>query len=279
MSREIQWLWPTPIMHYNLRESGRVDAGLHDALQAFSERNQGRLLNDEKRSATLETLYTRYDTGIFKRTRNPQLKAIRQLILEECDDYAAQVYGDQVRQARRDHTMWFVVQRSGINGLAKGAFELYRGYKLPEGIYRDSRGVYGYMLRPGSRYDKAEFDFSNDVFVSRVRETRLGYLSETRELESVVARLRSEGASSEYKENRVVWQRNSQKLESRSSMTESEVRSLEVENMVRYHDPVGSTPQELFRKSRSWEDVISSSMRKDPALNKILGIDGVLRGW
>ncbi len=100
-------------MHYNLRESGRVDAGLHDALQAFSERNQGRLLNDEKRSATLETLYTRYDTGIFKRTRNPQLKAIRQLILEECDDYAAQVYGDQVRQARRDHTMWFVVQRSG----------------------------------------------------------------------------------------------------------------------------------------------------------------------
>nr|WP_312474686.1 hypothetical protein [Achromobacter ruhlandii] len=113
MSREIQWLWPTPIMHYNLRESGRVDAGLHDALQAFSERNQGRLLNDEKRSATLETLYTRYDTGIFKRTRNPQLKAIRQLILEECDDYAAQVYGDQVRQARRDHTMWFVMQRSG----------------------------------------------------------------------------------------------------------------------------------------------------------------------
>ncbi len=100
-------------MHYNLRESGRVDAGLHDALQAFSERNQGRLLNDERRSATLETLYTRYDTGIFKRTRNPQLKAIRQLILEECDDYAAQVYGDQVRQARRDHTMWFVVQRSG----------------------------------------------------------------------------------------------------------------------------------------------------------------------
>ncbi|MGK8223097.1 hypothetical protein ACRS2S_18315 [Achromobacter xylosoxidans] len=62
MSREIQWLWPTPIMHYNLRESGRVDAGLHDALQAFSERNQGRLLNDERRSATLETLYTRYDT-------------------------------------------------------------------------------------------------------------------------------------------------------------------------------------------------------------------------
>lgn len=135
------------------------------------------------------------------------------------------------------------------------------------------------MPRPGSRYDKAEFDFSNDVFVSRVRETRLGYLNETRELESVVARLRSEGASSEYIANRVVWRRTSQKLESRSSMTESEVRSLEVENMVRYHDPVGPTPQELFRKSRSWEDVISSSMRKDPALNKLLGIDGVLRGW
>ncbi|MCF7769896.1 hypothetical protein [Achromobacter pulmonis] len=34
-----------------------------------------------------------------------------------------------------------------------------------------------------------------------------------------------------------------------------------------------------FRKSRSWEDVISSSMRKDPALNKLLGIDDVHRGW
>jgi hypothetical protein len=65
-------------MHYNLRESGQVGTDLHEALQAYSEQNQSRLLNDERRSATVETLYTRYDTGIFKRTRNPQRRALRQ---------------------------------------------------------------------------------------------------------------------------------------------------------------------------------------------------------
>jgi len=113
MSREIQWLWPTPIMHYNLRESGQVGAELHEALQTYSEQNQSRLLNDERRSATVQTLYTRYDTGVFKRTRNPQLKTIRELLLAECDNYAQQVYGEQISQAQRHHTMWFVVQRSG----------------------------------------------------------------------------------------------------------------------------------------------------------------------
>ncbi|WBX87729.1 hypothetical protein [Achromobacter mucicolens] len=98
-------------MHYNLRESGQVGAELHEALQAFSEQNQSRLLNDERRSATIETLYTRYDTGIFKRSRNPNLKTIRELLLSECDNYAHEVYGDQIRQAQRHHTMWFVVQR------------------------------------------------------------------------------------------------------------------------------------------------------------------------
>ena len=91
----------------------QVGTDLHTALQAYSEQNQSRLLNDESRSATLETLYTRYDTGVFKRTRDPQLKAIRELLLTECDSYAHEVYGEQIHQAKRHHTMWFVVQRSG----------------------------------------------------------------------------------------------------------------------------------------------------------------------
>ncbi|WP_157814459.1 putative 2OG-Fe(II) oxygenase [Achromobacter spanius] len=100
-------------MHYNLRDSGQVGTDLHEALQIYSGRNQDRLLNDEKRSATLATLYTRYDTGVFKRTRNPRLTAIRDLLLAECDHYAEEVYSKLILQAKRHHTMWFVVQRSG----------------------------------------------------------------------------------------------------------------------------------------------------------------------
>jgi hypothetical protein len=85
--------------------------------------------------------------------------------------------------------------------------------------------------------------------------------------------MRSQGVSSENIARRVVLQRNSQKLEARSLMTELEVKGLEAGNIKRYGDPVGPTPDDLFDQYGDWDVVIQKSMKKDPEINLLLGID------
>ncbi|CAM3573783.1 2OG-Fe(II) oxygenase [Bordetella sputigena] len=109
----IQWLWATPVSHVNLLDSGVVDPSVHQALQDFAAEHEDELANDERRSATATTKYTRYDTQVFERTRNDNLDAIRSIILSQCDAYAAEVYGEAMREYEQRVTMWFVVQRNG----------------------------------------------------------------------------------------------------------------------------------------------------------------------
>jgi RHS repeat-associated protein len=148
--------------------------------------------------------------------------------------------------------------------------------KLPDGIYADSKGVYGYLPKQGSRYDNEIYDFTDPDFVSRNRQIRLDYVEGSKELEYAIENMRSQGRSSEDIARRVVLQRNSQKVEARSLMTEAEVKLLEGPNIKRYGDPVGPTPDELFDKYGDWDVIIQSSMKKDPEINILLGIDSSL---
>lgn len=107
----IQWLWATPVSHVNLLSTGVVSTSLHEALRSYSEKNEARVANDERRSQTAVTKYTRYDTQLFDKTRNPNLKAIREIILDQCEAYASEVYGQAMSSFERETTMWFVVQR------------------------------------------------------------------------------------------------------------------------------------------------------------------------
>ena len=87
--------------------------------------------------------------------------------------------------------------------------------KLPDGIYADSKGVYGYLPKPGSRYDNEIYDFTDPDFVSRNRQIRLDYVEGSKELEYAIEHMRSQGRSSEDIARRVVLQRNSQKVEAK----------------------------------------------------------------
>jgi hypothetical protein len=129
------------------------------------------------------------------------------------------------------------------------------------------------LPKQGSRYDNELYDFTDVDFVSRNREIRLDYVSGTQELESAIDLMRSQGVSSENIARRVVLQRNSQKLEARSLMSELEVKGLEAGNFKRYGDPVGPTPDDLFDQYGDWDIVIQKSMKKDPEINLLLGID------
>ncbi|MBN1006547.1 hypothetical protein [Amphritea pacifica] len=147
---------------------------------------------------------------------------------------------------------------------------------IPDGILRDSRGVYGYLPKQGSRYDHELFDFTDEAFVARNRQIREGYISGTGELENAISSMREAGRSSEEIARRVVLQRNSQKMEARSLMTQAEVNLLESGNIKRFRDPnagVGPTPNQMFDKLGDWDLVIESSLRKDPEINMLLGID------
>jgi RHS repeat-associated protein len=143
----------------------------------------------------------------------------------------------------------------------------------PTGIYADSRGVYGYLPRPGSRYDRDAFDFTDPDFVSRNRQIRLAYIEGTQDLERIIRQMRSQGQSSEEIARRVVSERNRQKVEARAHMTDAEVRDLESENIRLYGNPVGPSPDQVYDRYGDWEVVIQSSMRRDPEINVLLGID------
>ncbi|WP_083703023.1 hypothetical protein [Marinobacterium stanieri] len=158
--------------------------------------------------------------------------------------------------------------------------------KVLKEIQPDSRGVYGYVPRPDSKY--AKLDFTDVEKVESGRVIRLDYLEGSKELDNVIQVMRAEGRSSEDIARRVVIQRNSQKMESRSLMTQDGVVELEKRNLSSwFKDPVGPSPDQAFRHYQAqqiknsnfmtddqvWELVIKKSMQKDPVMNTLLGIE------
>ncbi len=165
---------------------------------------------------------------------------------------------------------------AGVTSALRTGATTFAKEMIPEGIIADSRGVYGYLPKTGSRYDHSLFDFTNEEFVARNRKIRESYIEGTNELENAISAMREAGASSEEIARRVVLQRNSQKIEARALMTPAEVELLESGNIKRFRDAnagIGPTPDQMFDKLGDWDLVIESSLRKDPEINMLLGID------
>ena len=110
----------------------------------------------------------------------------------------------------------------------------------------------------------------------------------SKELAKVIQSMRFDGRSSEEITRRVVIQRNSQKMESRSLMTPDGVAELEERNLSSwFKDPIGPSPDQAFRHYQTqqiknsnfmtddqvWELVTKKTMQKDPVMNTPLGIE------
>ncbi|THB62975.1 MAG: hypothetical protein D6B27_13025, partial [Gammaproteobacteria bacterium] len=149
---------------------------------------------------------------------------------------------------------------------------------LPDGILPNPDGVAGYLPTKGSRYDDKIYDFTDEDFVKRHRQIRSDYLKGSKELEKTIAEMHSNGSSSEEIARTVVAERNRQKTEARSLMTKEEVDVLEQGNIEKYGDPVGPSIDDLYKKYKTWDDVIDASMRKDNAINLLLGIKKDTKG-
>ena len=141
-----------------------------------------------------------------------------------------------------------------------------------EGLVKDSRGVYGYLPKEGSRYYMFFDKFMDTDWVARQRLIRQDYLKQSKVLEQTIITMKANKKSPEQIARYVVEQRNLQKVEARAHMLPEEVEALEKGNLKRYDNPIGPSADDLFDSKGSWEAVIESSMKKDPEINKLLGL-------
>jgi len=142
-----------------------------------------------------------------------------------------------------------------------------------EGVVKDSRGIYGYLPKVGSRYYKFYDNFMDAEWVAKNRQIRIKYLEESKELKKIIATMRAQDKSAEEIARKVVAERNSQKVKARKSMPPEEVKKLEDGNIKKYGNPIGPTADDLFSKKGDWEAIIQNSMKKDPEINRLLGIE------
>jgi hypothetical protein len=88
------------------------------------------------------------------------------------------------------------------------------------------------------------------------------------------AAMRAAGASEEDIATTLSQMRNEAKVAARTLMSPEEVQTLETYNTGRYGNPVGPTPQQLYLRYGSWQEVIGAAYRTDPTINAIAALLG-----
>ncbi|PGS28540.1 hypothetical protein COC59_05015 [Bacillus cereus] len=154
-------------------------------------------------------------------------------------------------------------------------------------IHADDNGAYGYLPKEGTAYNKPEYDFTNVEWTKEMQNVRKDYLEASKQLESDIEKMISEGFSKEKIAEHVVEARNQQKNAARENMTAEERAGLEERNIKKYGNPIGPTAESMFNKIRDsyidkgiyesdeqvWKIIIQKSMQKDDVINTLLGLE------
>ena len=161
---------------------------------------------------------------------------------------------------------------------------------VPDGVLKDispnESAVFGYSPNKGTRYDSPDYDFTNEDFARRNHAIRIDYLDGSETMKRDIEIMKKEGKSSQEIGEYCVNTRNQQKIDARSKMLPDEVKKLAEENIKRYQNPVGPSPQQQFENVKKklikngvyvsdeqvWNSVIEGSMKKDDVINTLLGI-------
>ncbi|MBJ7987198.1 T7SS effector LXG polymorphic toxin [Bacillus cereus] len=154
-------------------------------------------------------------------------------------------------------------------------------------IHADDNGAYGYLPNEGTAYNKPEYDFTNVEWTKEMQNVRKDYLEASKQLESDIEKMTSEGFSKENIAEHVVEARNQQKNAARENMTAEERAGLEERNIKKYGNPIGPTAESMFNKIKDsyidkgiyesdeqvWKIIIQKSMQKDDVINTLLGLE------
>ncbi|KAA0756471.1 hypothetical protein DT250_30290 [Bacillus sp. AR2-1] len=154
-------------------------------------------------------------------------------------------------------------------------------------IHANDNGAYGYLPKEGTAYNKLEYDFTNVEWTKEMQNVRKDYLEASKQLESDIEKMISEGFSKEKIAEHVVEARNQQKNAARENMTAEERAGLEERNIKKYGNPIGPTAESMFNKIKDsyidkgiyesdeqvWKIIIQKSMQKDDVINTLLGLE------
>ena len=149
--------------------------------------------------------------------------------------------------------------------------------KVAKEVEENSDAVYGYSPRKESSLNKFGVDWTNQEQVASARAKRMEYLKGMEQkkvkLESEVAKLQNEGMSIEEIARKMSEKRNLDRMQSYIDSSNSEgLVAMKERNIQQYGREEGPTPEQLFEKYGSWEEVIYGSVRTSPAMDVLTGL-------
>lgn len=149
--------------------------------------------------------------------------------------------------------------------------------KISREVQSDPNAVYGYSPKPDSSLSKFEIDWTNPEEVAFARSERIKYLEKLqgkrKVLEEEVDALIKEGKTMEDIARMKVEQRNQERFNSYlKSENMKGLESMKERNLKEYGREEGPTPEQLFKKYGSWEEVVFGTVRSSPAMDVITGL-------
>jgi len=155
--------------------------------------------------------------------------------------------------------------------------------KASKDIIESPECIYGYSPKPESSLSNFKVDWTNPDQVADAKFQRIKY-HEGLEIEKTKLNLEGqnlikEGYSIEDVARMKVNERNAHRINSYIKDGNLEgLESMRARNMRQYQNPDGPTPEQLFKKYSSWEEVINSSVRSNPGMDACTGLYDVYGG-
>ena len=155
--------------------------------------------------------------------------------------------------------------------------------KAAKDILESPECIYGYSPKPESSLSNFKVDWTNPDQVADAKFQRIKY-HEGLEIEKTKLNLEgqnllNEGYSIEDIARMKVNERNAHRIDTYIQDGNLEgLESMRARNMRQYQNPDGPTPEQLFKKYSSWEEVINSSVRSNPGMDACTGLYDVYRG-
>lgn len=161
------------------------------------------------------------------------------------------------------------------------ALEAFEGYvhdpmKNPDAakdIVVNPDAVYGYSPAPDSVRLKPflDYDMTDPAVVNELRQEREAYHASAQELYQMRADMQAEGKSVEEIARAVSIRRNELRLEAYKDKPE-ELEKIKQDNLEKYGNENGPTPEYLYNRYGTWEIVLSKALSSNPGADACVGL-------
>jgi len=133
--------------------------------------------------------------------------------------------------------------------------------------------VYGFSPDPESSRlgTYAEYDWTDPVFVAESQKTRREYHASMDTMDTILFRMRDEGATLEEMARAVSTERNRLRLAAMADDPEG-LAKVKQSNLETYGHEEGPTPDELFEKYGSWETVLQKAFSPNLGMDAVCGL-------